>query len=209
MPQPIRSPCEIEPTGFGALHKHAEALGHIVALSGVLENRLGHLLAFVSGASANVAIAMFHAVTSADAQRAMLVAAAEQTLSGNLLEEFRAIMLEVRTRYGERNRVVHNIWGTSAEHPGKAVWCHTQDTSGISRIAATMTHVSQIGDLIDEARNMWKYSVLYTVKDLEDIYSRLYAYSETVKFFIFKLQRSHPVLGDLSIAPPDSQLPPA
>lgn len=195
MPQPIRKECEVVLDGLYSLPEHAQVLGQIVSLSGHLESTLGYLLAYLSGASATVAIPMFNAVTSSDGQRAMLRAAAEQRLQGAELDEFTDLMAEFRTRYGERNRLVHNIWGRAPSHPEKAVWCHAKDYTRLPMQFAVMQSQDELPFAHQQLAEMWKHCSLYTLQDLHDVFNRLNAFTNEVRRFIMKLLTQHPVLG--------------
>ena len=197
MPQPIRRPCAVQLDGLGSLPAHAEQLGQIVSCSGALEAMLGHLLAYLTNGSASVTIPMFHAVSSTDAQRAMLTAAAEQMLQGAELDEFRDLISEFRTRYGERSRLVHNLWGVSPQHPNKAVWCPAKDATRISSKIAGMHDPEQLNIMFqtDESAALWRCCSLYTVDDINAVWRRLALYTDEVPNFILKLQAQHPAFG--------------
>lgn len=195
MPQPIRKECDVSLNGLIDLPDHAQWIGQIVSASSTLESLLGHLLAYLSEGSAPVSISMFHAVTSTDGQRAMLMAAAEHKLAGAELEEFRDLMDEFRTRYGERSRIIHNLWGSSPQHPGKAIWCHSKDSSKISSVLASAETEEQYDLLAPESITLWRVCSIYTVKDLEDVWDRLKVYAMRVREFVIKLQNEHPVIA--------------
>ncbi|MBX3484804.1 hypothetical protein [Phenylobacterium sp.] len=190
--------------GLSQRPEHAARLGMIVACSGQLETLLGYLLAHLTQASASVTIAMFDSVTSTDAQRAMLTAAAEQALAGAELLEFRDLMAEFRTRYGERSRLVHNVWGYSPQHPDKAIWCQSKDATSFSaRFMAAAVGDDTLDLFVRDIPNpIWRSCSTYTVKDLTDVYERLDQYADRIRAFIVKLQLEHPVLGP-RLAPAD------
>lgn len=196
MPQPIRRPCQVFLSDLTERPDHAAALGQVVTISGYLEALLGHLLAYLTGASASVTMAMFHSVTSTDAQRAMLNAAAELILEGAELEEFRDLMQEFRTRYGERSRLVHNVWGWSPDLPDKALWCKAQDATKFSSRLASLTAEEEL-DLFfqDDTMELWRMCSTYTVKEIGDVRDRLGAYTERVRLFVLQLQNQHPVIA--------------
>jgi hypothetical protein len=205
MPQPIRFTCEVKFEGLSTLPQHAEWLGHIVTLASSIDSNLGYLLAYLSRSSASVAIPMFHAVVSADAQRAMLMAAAEQQLAGAELEEFRELMEDFRTRARERNRLVHNIWAWSPQHPGKALWCHAKDYSRMPLRFAALQNSDELPLFQQTLDTMWQYCSTYTVKDLQDVYQRLRQYNERTSEFVGKLLAEHPALKPgVPISPPDN-----
>jgi len=139
VPQPIRVKCQFKMTGLTERPEHAAVLGQIVGISGRLENSLGWLLAFFSGGSASITIPMFNAVASTDAQRSMLLAAAHHALSDLELSAFRELMEDFRPRYGERNRLVHNLWGHSDAHPDKALLWRASDLGLVQASLVTAT----------------------------------------------------------------------
>jgi len=177
-----------------------------VGISGKLENSLGWLLTLFSGGYAQTTTAIFHSVISADAQRAMLQAAAEQSLSSVELEAFNVLMEDFRPRYGERNRLVHNLWGHSDAHPDKAIWCKSSDWAkhwaGINTAIHTQTAYT-FGDISLKC-------VTYTVKDIDDVAKRLSSYFDRVGEFMRDLMESRgptPIASAAQGAAPDSELP--
>lgn len=211
MPQPVRKYCHWELNGLGNRPQHATALGIIIGISGRLEGALGWLLAMFSRGSATITIPMFHAVASTDAQRAMLLAAAQQALGPTEYQAFCDLMDDFRPRYSERSRLVHNLWGYSNDHPDKALWCRAADAaSTIAKLsaAADQTQATQIAN----AEPLSLKCMLYSVQDLRDVAIRLDNYTMQVFAFISELMRAHPALAALTSAstdaPPMSAEPP-
>lgn len=202
MPQPIRKPCAIELTGLWKRPLHAERLGQIVATSGRLEALLGWLLAFFSGGSAEITIPMFHAVTSTDAQRAMLEAAAERVLKGAELIGFNELMEDFRPRYRERSRLVHNIWGHSDAHPDAAIWCQASDAAAFMAQAASAKAWEELPDF--SLTSLSLKCCTYSVKDMADIAGRLEEYRARTNNFLSDLMRNHPALVALANAAQDA-----
>jgi hypothetical protein len=209
MPQPIRKECIVEFDGFTHNQEHAMILGHIVQLSSTIDANLGYILAYLSGASAVVAIPMFHAVVSAEAQRAMLAAAAEARLAGAELAEFTDLFDDFKTRARERNRIVHNIWGHSPQHPGKSVWCHAKDFTRLPTHFATLTRPEELPLALPETLAMWRYCSLYTTKDFWDVHGRLMVFNNEVRNFVGKLLERHPALAPQEPTLPPNDAPPA
>ena len=126
----------------------------------------------------------------------MLNAAAELILSGAELEEFRDLMQEFRTRYGERSRLVHNVWGWSPDMPDKALWCKSQDATKFSSRLASLTAQEEFDLFVqDDTMELWRMCSTYTVKEIQDVRDRLGAYTERVRQFVLKLQNQHPVIA--------------
>ncbi len=202
MPQPIRKKCNIQIKGLAARPQHAAALGMIVSTSGRLEALLGWLLAFFSGGSAAITIPMFQSVTSTDAQRAMLEAAASKALSGAELAHFNMLMEDFRPRYRERSRVVHNLWGHSDDHPDKAIWCPADEAAAFMARVAGSTSASEVN-----AATISDLSIkcmTYSVKDLTDIADRLENYFRRVGSLLSDLMDNHPAIAAATSAPPES-----
>lgn len=180
-------------TGLAHRPNHAMVVGQIIGISGRLEANLGWLLALLSRGSATITMSMFHSVVSTDAQRAMLLAAAEQSLAGPELDAFKDLMDDFRPRYGERSKLVHNIWGHSNDHPDKALWCKTSDAASlIAKVAAASDH--EAVNRIVAAEQLCFKCMAYSVKDLEDVAGRLFGYAQRVDAFINELMQGHPAL---------------
>jgi hypothetical protein len=207
MPQPIRTKCHLEITGLSQRPQHAMVLGQIVGISGRLESALGWLLALFSRGSASITVAMFHAVVSTDAQRAMLLAAAEKSLGATELDAFKELMEDFRPRYGERSKLVHNIWAHSNDHPDKAIWVRSSDVAFSWAQIAASTNVLQIA----EAEDLSLKCMAYTVQDLTDVAARLDEYLRRVNAFLYELMKIHPLIVAVTkaatSAPPTSAEP--
>ena len=128
---------------------------------------------------------------STDAQKAMLIAAAEISLASTELEAFKELMEDFRSRYGERSKLVHNIWGHSDDHPDKALWCRASDAGSMMAQLASMTAPGQI-DAVDDLSIK---CMAYSVKDLDDVAARLSEYVNRVLQFTGQLIENHPGLA--------------
>ncbi len=113
----------------------------------------------------------------------MLLAAAERSLGSTELDMFKELMEDFRPRYGERSKLVHNIWGHSNDHPDKAVWCKASDAAYLMAQAAAITNPQQIGALDD------------LVQDLMDVAARLDEYKRRVGALLQQLVENHPALA--------------
>jgi hypothetical protein len=193
MPQPIRQICRFEFSGLTNRPQHAKVLGQIIAISGVLESRLGWILALLSRGSASITVSMFHSVVSTDAQKAMLLAAAEQALAKSELDAFKELLEDFRPRYGERSKLVHNLWGHSDDHPDKALWCRSSDAAfAVAKFAAANDQVAFNNAVASD--DLALQCMAYTVKDLENVAARLQEYTDRVTAFWFDLMNNHPAL---------------
>lgn len=169
-------------------------MGQIIGISGRLESSLGWLLAFLSRGSAAITIAMFHSVVSTDGQKAMLMAAAKHALRGSELDAFNDLMDDFRPRYGERSRLVHNVWGHSNDHPDKALWWKSADLgSAMAKFAAAPT-IEEISKTVQDEDLSLK-AMAYSVQDLEQVAIRLNEYLNRVDAFVTELINAHPAIA--------------
>jgi hypothetical protein len=198
MPQPLRKTCPISFSGLVNRPEHAMAIGNIVGVSGRLENALGWLMAFLSQGSAAITIAMFNAVSSTEAQRAMLAAAAEHRLRGAERDAFDDLMEDFRPRYRERNRIIHNVWGHSDAHPDKALWWKSSDLSTSAAALAASATVEDVHKT--EQDDLSLKAMAYTVKDLQDIAARLAEFTGRVQNFVYLLSMAHPAIAAVTNA---------
>jgi hypothetical protein len=178
-------------------------MGHIIGISGTLEANLGWLLALLSRGSATITMSMFHAVVSTDAQKAMLLAAAEKALAGPELEAFKDLMDDFRPRYGERSKLVHNLWGHSNDHPDKALWCKTSDAASLIAKFAAASEPESLSRIAAAEQLCFK-CMAYSVKDLEEVALRLNGYKRRVDEFINELMQGHPALVAATSASTDA-----
>jgi len=87
----------------------------------VCEHILSHLISrFVKG-DFEIVTAMFHALSSSEARRDALFAAAQKALSREDFNLIRATMRAAKPTRDQRNCFVHHIWGYSPEIPDAMV----------------------------------------------------------------------------------------
>jgi hypothetical protein len=160
----------------------AVKFAHVVALSAQLENRLAALLSILCGSNAETTMAMFMAVNSSDAQRSMLRAAAECVLTGHELEQFGDLMDEFRTRYRERNKIVHGLWSTSTSHPNALLLGRAADFAGMWKKVAILAAAVDPPptNILD---GVWQNVMIYKEKDFDDVISRLEAFDQQIMNF--------------------------
>lgn len=147
-------------------------------------------MAFLSQGSATITIAMFNSVSSTEAQRAMLRAAAEHRLVGAERDIFDDLMRDFRPRYKERNRVVHDVWGHSDDHPDKALLWKSGDLSVSAAALASSVTIEEIRKSDDISLK----ALAYTVQDLKQIAVRLNEFTMRVQAFIWDLASTHPAI---------------
>ncbi len=118
MPQPLKKfSCPVE-FGWGVIDLRP-ALGvriaSIAAASAHLEMRLGLLLAALLRAEAKAGVAMYLSLSGTRSRYAALRGAAEHRLDKGDRDNFTQLSIQVRSAQGRRNKVVHAMWGTSAD----------------------------------------------------------------------------------------------
>ena len=179
----------MEWTGLGHRPLHAAALGEMIAISAQIEHCLGYMLATFNGGNAAISIEMFSAVTSTDAQRAMLQVAGERALKDDpeALAHFNDLMNEWKPRYAERSKLVHNMWGWSKDHPDKALWCHASQGNVLWIAVADIDSAEAALQVARVAGGIWQYTFTYTVKDIQDVTARLDEYANRVLKFLHEM----------------------
>jgi hypothetical protein len=97
-------------------------IGEIASAWSYVELHLALLMASMLGVENKAAIAVFTTMRNHRAQRDALNAAASVALSEEKLEVFRALFNLHRQYDGQRNDVVHGVWGRSDAIPDAAIW---------------------------------------------------------------------------------------
>jgi len=188
MPQPLRKKVGLNLMfeRIGEKPELAAKIGQIVAISGLMESRLSAILASVSGGNVEVTMAMFQAVNSTDAQRAMVKAAAEVALSGHELEALLELMDEYRNRARERNKIVHGIWATADEFPDALLLGRAADLAAMAkRITQLNGEWSSATEDLTEV--IWRNCMVYEAKDFDDVISRLKGFDNQLANFWMSL----------------------
>lgn len=190
-------------------------MAEVVALSSVLESRLSALLSLLSGGNPETTMAMFLAVNSADAQRSMLKAAATSVLKGQELETFNDLMDEFRTRYRERNKIVHGIWVVSNDYPDALLLAHSSDMAAMwKRLAIRAVAAIQPDDHLFDG--LWQNLMIYKANDFTQIAQRLAAFDGQIMSFwtsildhqIERVRLQGAPQGELALVPSDQAPPP-
>jgi hypothetical protein len=160
--------------------QHAAALGRVVATAGKLEADLAFLLASMTHLNAKLATAMFLSINNMPSQRAMVLAAAREVMTPRALEYFEAFMDDWNSRYKERNKLVHGVWASSDSHPDKALLLRSD------AITAKYAHMNS-STAGDASFDIWLDALAYTVKDIDDVDSRLKAYQRRLARLIMNV----------------------
>lgn len=193
--------------GVAERPEHAAKIGEIVAVSGFLENRLGSLLAVMTGGSAAVTVAMFSAVGNMRTQRDVLEAAAQIALPPEDLAVFTALMREFKPRYNERSRIVHGIWGVADEFPDKLIRCESAAITRMWEVLADIDDMPSAEAAAAATANLWRNCETWTVKDLEQVRSRLSAYEGSFSEMWGRLHARRFPVSEPSMTGPKSPRP--
>lgn len=156
----------------------------VIAIASLIETRLSGLLAMMSGGNAEVTLAMFLAVNSTDAQRAMLRSAAEVALKGPEQEALIELLDEYRARARERNKIAHGIWATSPDLPDTLLLVRSSDMATFNKAVAMQAHNGPKARFPTSLQDhLWQNCMAYRAADFEDIFMRLCTYDGQIMQF--------------------------
>ncbi len=85
-------------------------------------------------------------------------------------------MAEWKNRYGERNNVVHNIWGHSDDHPDLAIRIAAKDFAEVWKATSAAGDVLALHKSMDVVAELWRVCEAWRIEDLEDVEARLDSY---------------------------------
>jgi hypothetical protein len=120
---------------FGIAHvskkpKIAEAIGRCIMIWSYVDWQMAVLLAAMMKANSEASVAIFLTLRNARAQRDVLVAAADMTLSTSDRRIFDAIMLVYGSLQSERANIAHGIFGSFSPDQGDEMpWIETKNLS--------------------------------------------------------------------------------
>jgi hypothetical protein len=110
--------------------KIAEAVGRCIMSWSYIDWQMAMLLAAMMKANSEASIAIFLTLKNARAQREVLVAAADMTLTGSNREIFDAIMLLYGGLQAQRADIAHGIFGfVSGDEDDVMPWIQTKNLS--------------------------------------------------------------------------------
>jgi hypothetical protein len=110
--------------------KIAEAVGRCIMTWSYVDWQMAMLLAALMKANSEASVAIFLTLRNARAQRDVLVAAAEMTLTGSDKETFDAIMLLYGSLQSTRADLAHGIFGDISQAPDDVIaWIETKKLS--------------------------------------------------------------------------------
>ena len=148
--------------------KIAEAVGRCIMTWSYVDWQMAMLLAAMMKANSEASIAIFLTLKNARAQREVLVAAAEMTLSGPPREMFDAIMLLYGSLQSQRADLAHGMFGDiSSTSDGVMAWIETKNLSKdwIERFHGPNPKNTPLEQ--DDRLAQKRASYVYTLSDLE------------------------------------------
>jgi hypothetical protein len=117
--------------GIGQINKKpemAEAIGRCIMKWSYVDWQMAVLLAAMMKTDSEASIAIFLTLRNARAQREVLTAVADLTLSGRKKEVFDALMIVYGSLQSQRADIAHGVFGYAPEFDGLA-WIQTKHLS--------------------------------------------------------------------------------
>lgn len=160
----------------------AEVVGRIAINWSGVEVQLSLVLGSMLGVENAAAVAVFLSLRNHRAQRDALRAAADKTLTDEDREILEAILARHEELDGQRNNVVHGIWGLSEATPDGIVWSSQQSHANM---LITDYHMSTAGQLSNDSRvaNMTKDLFVVRFDDLASLNQDIMALDRSVGSF--------------------------
>ena len=176
------APLQIGASVIERIPNLAELVGRIAINWSGVEVQLSLALGSMLGVENAAAVAVFLSLRNHRAQRDALRAAADKTLVGDDREIFDAILARHEELDGQRNSVVHGIWGVSEATPDGIIWSSQQSHANM---LITDYHMSTTGQLTHDSRvaSMTKDLFVVRFRDLEDLNRDIMALDKSVGNF--------------------------
>jgi hypothetical protein len=147
------SPVQIGASLIERLPRLAEFVGRIAINWSGVEVQLSLVLGSMLGVENSAAVAVFLSLRNHRAQRDGLRAAADKTLNDEDREILEAILARHEELDGQRNSVVHGIWGLSEATPDGIIWSSQQSHANMlitdyrMSITGQLTHDSRVANI--------------------------------------------------------------
>ena len=185
MPQPLRWWPDDITFGANALAERptlAIGIAGVAAAWAEIEVTLGILLGTILHTEMHTGISMYLSLKGSAAQDAALAAAAKAKLPNDLKRKFEDLLLIMRKRGKERNKIVHGLWGISPQLPDALINC--QPEHFIRDLIEVLT---------DHPKSGASASILnvYDNRDFIAIISRLYDLKDELGKFINSVENAH------------------
>lgn len=173
------SPLQIGASLIERLPRLAELVGRIAINWSGVEVQLSLVLGSMLGVENAAAVAVFLSLRNHRAQRDALVAAGDKTLSDEDREILEAILARHEELDGQRNSVVHGIWGLSEATPDGIIWSSQQSHANM---LITDYHLETTGRLTSHSRvaNMAKDLFVVRLDDLAALNRNIIALDRSI-----------------------------
>jgi hypothetical protein len=186
------SPFQVGASLIERIPRLAEVVGRIAINWSGVEVQLSLVLGSMPGVENAAAVAVFLSLRNHRAQRDALRAAADKTLTDEDPEILEAILARHEELDGQRNNVVHGIWGLSEATPDGIIWSSQQSHANM---LITDYHMSTTGQLTNDSReaNMTKDLFVVRLDDLDALNRDIMALDRSVgSFHTYLRYRSDP-----------------
>jgi hypothetical protein len=186
-PQPIlrvrrNATANIDPS---ALRRHpdlAVCIADIVAIWARIDSDLGSALAFMLNGAIRPAVAMYGALTSAQAQMAALEAAARECLSPENLDLFGAVIVLVKQAGAKRNKIVHWLWGDSPDIPHALVLFDPISNMEFNTALSELVSTGETAGTAFPTLNL-AHAFVYKARDFDEIIKELHIVEHITRRF--------------------------
>jgi hypothetical protein len=150
--------------------KIAEAIGRCIMTWSYVDWQMAVLLAVLMKANSEASVAIFLTLRNARAQRDVLVAAADMTLSRSDRKIFDAIMLVYGSLQSQRANIAHGIFGSfSADQGDEMPWIETKNLSKEWIEQFHRPKTTRISKSPDEKLPLKHSTYIYKLADLEHL----------------------------------------
>jgi hypothetical protein len=178
----------------------------VVSAWSILESFLRGLFVQMLGSNARPAVAMFNALESASAQRAVLRALARVVLSDRDNELFEAILSLFVTAGKDRNKVAHWVWGRADGLPDAVLLCDPDKLMDY-RLELDEASARDLQERLVGRRSVRRrpftppplpdrHIFVWRRTDFEGAIKRIERVTEFVALFRFVVSASHPANAD-------------
>ena len=189
LPKYLKSDLFYGPGHIPTKPKIAEAVGRCIMTWSYVDWQMAMLLAALMKANSEASVAIFLTLKNARAQREVLVAAADMTLTGTDRQIFDAIMLLYASLQSQRADIAHGIFGYIPDSGDDVVpWIETKN---LSRDWIDKFHRPKQPDLSDEPDSKLaqkRFSSIYKLADfgrleyeIRDLWSTAFYFTSHVK----------------------------
>lgn len=177
-PQPLSSvnsttPVLFHPKALTERPELAVLVSRAIAGWSEIEGQMGYMLVRMLGASAEPALAMYSALTSARAQIAATKSAAAAVLDAERLEMFEAVLRIASSVSGKRHHLAHRTWGYAESLPHALLLADGKDISQFWKAVFESARRLSRGETTDMPDWNRDKILVYKRRDLEEIIEQM------------------------------------